>query len=312
VSTVAVTGNLGYIGPVVVRALRARGHRVIGIDRGWYTSQHATMPDWPDVQRFGDLSLGAEYLPNVVVHLAGLSNDPLSEFAPELTHQINEVGTLSLVRAMKKVRHVVISSCAVYGASEDVATEESPVNPLTAYARAKANVDAALDGQPNVMILRLGTVYGPSPGHRLDLVVNRMAYDAVHGLGVKVHGSSWRPFTHIEDVAEAIARAVESNATGIHNVVGQNLRIDTLGEMVGRATGARVLSTDSPDARNYRAATVRGPWMDYRHTVADTIPELAAFSLTLPGLPSRYERLATLKHLVASGRLTPDLEAVAA
>ncbi len=310
--TVAVTGNLGYIGPIVVRALKARGHRVIGVDTGWYTSQHATMPDWPHAQRFGDLSLTAEYLPNVVVHLAGLSNDPLSAFAPELTHSINELGTLGLIRSMPKARHVVVSSCAVYGASEEVATEESPVSPLTAYARAKANVDAALAGHPNAMILRLGTVYGPSPGHRLDLVVNRMVYDAVHGLGIKVHGSSWRPFTHVEDVAEAICRAVESDAAGVHNVVGQNLRIDTLGQIVGRLTGAHVLLTDSPDARNYQATTIRGPWMDYEHTVAESIADLAAFSLALPGLPSRYERLATLKQLVASGRLTEQLETVAA
>lgn len=311
-TTVLVTGWAGYIGPIVVARLKAAGHRVIGVDRGWYLPQYATIPEYPDVARFGDLSLAAEYLPNVVVHLAGLSNDPLSEFAPDLTHQINEVGTLSLVRAMKRTRHVVISSCAVYGASEEVATEESPVNPLTAYARAKANVDAELDGQPNVMILRLGTVYGPSPGHRLDLAVNRMTYDAVTGRGVKVFGSSWRPFTHIEDVAEAIARAVESDAAGIHNVVGQNLRIDMLGQIVGHLTGARVLSTDSPDQRDYRAVSIRGGWVDYAHTVADTIPGLAEFSRNLPGLPSRYERLATLKHLVASGRLTPELESVAA
>ena len=310
-SHVLVTGCLGYIGPVVVRRLKAAGHFVSGLDLGWYTSQHVSMPDWPHHIRFADLR-EQDSLPMVVVHLAGLSNDPLGELAPDLTRSINEEGTLRAIALQPRARHVVISSCAVYGAAKKVANEETEPNPLTAYARAKANVDAALAGRKDAVSLRLGTVYGPSPGHRLDLVVNRMVYDAVHGLGVTVHGSQWRPFTHIEDVAEAVLRAVEGDMTGVRNVVGQNMRIDTLGGIVSRATGASLMTHESADKRDYRATTLYPDWMEYRHTIARSLPDLIEFSRHLPGLPSRYERLATVKQLIASGRITPDLKEPAA
>lgn len=303
---VLLTGALGYIGPVVTRRLKAAGHTVIGLDLGWFTSQYVTMPTWPDSVRFGDIRDGTGLISPVVVHLAGLSNDPLGALSPELTRSINEEGTLHLIRTMRRARHVVISSCAVYGQSPDVANEETPPNPLTEYARCKAAVDAGLEYAENAVSLRLGTVYGPSPGHRLDLVVNRMVYDATHGLGVTVHGSQWRPFVHVEDVAEAILRAVESDITGIRNVVGQNMKIDTLGGLVSRATGAALTVNDSPDKRDYRAVTLHPDWMEYRHTIADSLSELVKFTRPL-GPPTRYERLATIKSLVASGRLASNL-----
>jgi nucleoside-diphosphate-sugar epimerase len=308
-SHVLVTGWAGYIGPVVVKRLKEAGHRVSGLDLGWFLPNYVTTPTWPDSARFADIR-EADNLPHVIVHLAGLSNDPLGDRYAAMTHDINEVGTLRLISLMPRARHVVISSCAVYGANDKVANEDTAPNPLTAYARAKANVDAALAGRRNVVSLRLGTVYGPSPGHRLDLVVNRMVYDAVHEQGVTISGSSWRPFTHIEDVAEAILRAVEGDMTGIRNVVGQNMRIDTLGRHVARATGAAVTVIDSPDKRDYRATTLYPKWMwDHKwRSVAASLPDLITFSRSLPGLPSRYERLATIKHLIETGRLSPELK----
>lgn len=308
---VLLTGALGYIGPVVTRRLKAAGHRVIGLDLGWFTSQYVTLPDWPDSVFFGDIRAGTGALAPVVVHLAGLSNDPLGALDPALTRSINEEGTLHLIRTMPRARHVVVSSCAVYGQSPDIASEDTAPNPLTEYARCKAAVDAGLEYARSAVSLRLGTVYGPSPGHRLDLVVNRMVYDATHGRGVTVHGSQWRPFVHIEDVAEAILRAVESDITGIRNVVGQNMKIDTLGGIVARATGAALTVNDSPDKRDYRAATNHSDWMEYRHTIDEALPELIEFTRPL-GPPSRYERLATIKGLIASGRLSADLTEIAA
>lgn len=306
---VLVTGFAGYIGPVVVRRLKAAGHKVDGLDAGWFLPQYASVPAWPDRAEFGDIIDGTSSDPDVLVHLAGLSNDPLGALNPDLTNRINKIGTLDMIAQSFRVRHVVVSSCAVYGSNDTTVDEETAPNPLTAYARAKASVDIqASHIARNLVSLRLGTVYGPSPGHRLDLVVNRMVYDAVHGKGVTVSGSSWRPFTHVEDVAEAVLRAVEGDFVGIRNVVGQNMRIDTLGKVVANTIGSGYVVRDSPDARDYRATTLYPEWMEYRHSIEGSIFELAEFSLSLPGLPSRYERLVTIKQLIASGRLTADLK----
>ncbi len=161
---VLVTGCLGYIGPVVTRRLHEAGHRVIGLDLGLFTSQHASMPEWPDSVFFGDIREGTGALAPVVVHLAGLSNDPMGELDPELTTSINIRGTIRLIREMARSRHIFVSSCAVYGAQAKTATEETRPRPLTTYARGKAMVDGfAPEISRNVLSLRLGTVYGPLP-----------------------------------------------------------------------------------------------------------------------------------------------------
>ena len=39
---------------------------------------------------------------DVVIHLASLSNDPLGEFMPELTNEINYIATIKLAEIAKK------------------------------------------------------------------------------------------------------------------------------------------------------------------------------------------------------------------
>lgn len=310
---VLVTGNLGYIGPVVTRHLKAAGHYVFGLDTGWFLPNLASLPEWPDEQRFRDFRVPTVGLhPEAVVHLAGLSNDPMGELDPTLTDAINYGGTLAAIKGNPAARHVVISSCSVYGAS-DMATEESELAPLTTYAQTKAYIDDELHGAvgwANAVSLRLGTVYGYSPGHRLDLVVNRMTYDAVHGRGVTVTGDASRPLVHVEDVARAIVFMLERPETGIYNVVGDNYQIDVLGQLVATITGATLIRKPSDtDARDYMAdgsKLINLGW-EPRYTVAGSLPVLAEKSLSLLGVPSRYVRLSALKNLIESGVIGPDL-----
>lgn len=314
-----MTGNLGYVGPVVVRALKAAGHEVHGFDAGWFTPNHAAMPEWPHQQWIGDLRR-PRWVPgalDAVVHLAGLSNDPLGELDPALTERINEQGTKDYLFHLRHTRHIVISSCAVYG-SAAMATEETPPAPLTAYAQSKANVDAWLveNLDLNAVSLRLSTVYGWSPGHRLDLVVNRMVYDAVHGLGITVNGNAARPLVHVEDVARAIVFMLDRPETGIYNVVGENWRMaalaDEVAHRVHEATGKRPRVKTVPadaDQRDYAAdgSKLRTLGLNFENSVTHTIHDLAAKSLALGGPRSRYERLSAIRNLISSGALTPDL-----
>lgn len=326
--TVLVTGWGGYLGPVVVRHLREAGHYVIGLDTGWFLPQYAAVPAYPDEAFYGDLRdkrltdwLGGlrvkDFLgPTAIVHLAGLSNDPLGQMDGALTRAINVEGTLNLIGAAKYTRHVIVSSCSVYGTAE-MATEDRPTQPLTAYALAKDLVDMEAPSlAENAVSLRLGTVYGWSPGHRLDLVVNRMVYDATHGLGITVNGNAARPLVHVEDVARAIVFMLDRPETGIYNVVGENWRMaalaDEVAHRVHEATGKRPRVKTVPadaDQRDYAAdgSKLRTLGLNFENSVTHTIPDLAAKSLALGGPRSRYERLSAIRNLISSGALTPDL-----
>lgn len=312
---VLVTGNLGYIGPVVTRALKAAGHYVIGLDTGWFLPNVAALPVWPDEQLFADIRQIERHEFDAVVHLAGLSNDPMGAIDENLTNEINYIGTYRVLFTHMDARHVIVSSCSVYGANE-MATEESEPNPLTMYAKCKASVDAfardIVDVDPRFesVSLRLGTVYGYSPGHRLDLVVNRMTYDAVRGKGITVNGNASRPLTHVEDVASAIVFMLERPETGIYNVVGENYKMVDLGYAVSDFTKAKLmLRAGGADQRDYAAdgSKLRALGWEPQHTVVGSLPDLAAKTADLPGIYTRYERLTALKKLIASGAITPDL-----
>ena len=306
---VLVTGNLGYIGPVVTRHLKAAGHYVVGLDTGWFLPNLASLPEWPDEQYFGDIRDEDGRGMDAIVHLAGLSNDPMGNLDPALTHAINFEGTCNLL-ARWDSRHVIVSSCSVYGTA-DMATERTEPHPISQYAVSKAAVDDfARVMMLNRVSLRLGTVYGWSPGHRLDLVVNRMTYDATHGLGITVNGNAARPLTHIEDVARVIVFMLDRGETGVYNVVGENWRMRDLADLISQANRAtRVIEKPAAaDLRDYAASgdKLLGLGWQPASGVADVLPDLIPRTAAL-GTPSRYVRLDALRNLIASGYLDSDL-----
>ena len=310
---VLVTGSAGYVGPVVVRALRAAGHTVVGYDIGWFGDD--TAANWfvrGDIRE----PLVHPLWPDAVVHLAGLSNDPMGDLDPDLTTDINVLGTTSIVDRHPMARHVVISSCAVYGIQSAPADEATFPEPQTAYAQGKADVDMLLHGRTRhtgrlieAVSLRLGTVFGPAPNHRLDLVVNRMVFDALNNGGVTVMGDAARPLVHVEDVASAVVWAVEGDQRGIYNIIGENVRMKALGRAIARYASVPVKYLDGgADTRDYMASgekALRAGWSPTR-SVEGSLPAL--FEHTKPfdkyDLPN-HVRLAQLQRLIDEGQLDP-------
>lgn len=303
---VLVTGNLGYIGPVIVRRLRQAGHHVTGVDTGWYVSNYAGEPVWPHVQHFRDIRNPgyAWSAVDAVVHLAGLSNDPMSDLDPGLTGDINLAGTLGMLDS--RARNVIVSSCSVYGSTKEMATEETKPNPLTPYAQAKADVDRYVhrDGDDyfDAVSLRLGTIYGYSPGHRLDLVVNRMVHDALNKGYVTATGNAARPLVHVEDVASAVLFMLTRQETGIYNVVGENTRMYPLADGVASFAGVpRIYGNGGNDARDYAASgdKLRALGWESQHTVLGSLPVLFERTMALPK-GRTYERLPILRAILES------------
>ena len=309
---VLVTGSCGYVGPVVVRALRAAGHTVTGYDLGWFGENDGST--WfirGDIRE----PLVHSAWPDVVVHLAGLSNDPMGDLDPELTEDINIRGTMAMLTRYPG-RHVIVSSCAAYGVQTTPATERTRPNPQTLYAEAKANVDraAAWRERPggeglDYVSLRLGTVFGPAPNHRLDLVVNRMVFDALNNGGVRVTGNAARPLVHVEDVASAVLWAVEGDQRGIYNIIGENVRMKALGRAIAHYAGVPVkYASSGADTRDYMASgekALRAGWAPTR-SVEGSLPALFEHTKQYDqyDLPD-HVRLAQLQRLIDEGTLDP-------
>jgi len=330
---ILVTGAGGYIGTRLVPVLRARGHDVVGLDTGFYAEGWLDWPPGrPERCRLLDTR---DVVPadvrgmEAVVHLAELSNDPLGQLAPEVTHDINCRGTLRLAQACRAAgvsRFVYSSSCSVYGAADGVVTERSPVNPQTAYAHCKVLCERALAGMAaddfSPTILRNATAFGASPRMRFDIVLNNLAGLAWTRREIRMtsDGTPWRPLVHVLDICEAMACVLEAPREAMHGAVfnvgddSQNYRVRDIAAIVaGVFPGCALTFGDSGgDTRSYRVAFDRIhallPAFHTRHDAVAGALELRAMFEAIDLSPAMFQaspftRLHQLQALLANGRL---------
>jgi nucleoside-diphosphate-sugar epimerase len=274
---VLVTGVDGYIGSLLAPYLAARGHDVTGLDtgfyrEGWLPSAEMPAPCTPRVIRKDLRHVVPSDLQGLdaVVHLAELSNDPLGELTPSVTYSINHQGSVrlaTLAKAEGVSRFVYASSCAVYGASDaEIVTEDSALDPQTAYAKCKVLVERDLGSMADAafapVFLRNATAFGASPRMRFDIVLNNLAGLAqTRGQIVMTSdGTPWRPLVHVLDICQAMACALEAPAGTVCGEVfnvgddAQNYRIREIAAIVADAfPGCDIqLGANGADRRSYR------------------------------------------------------------
>ena len=193
---------------------------------------------------------------DTVIWLAAIVGDGACTLNPLLTKEVNEYATKWLVDNYDG-RIIFMSTCSVYGASDDLLTEESEVNPLSLYALTKINSEQILSKHPNTLIFRLGTIFGCSIRPRFDLVVNTLTAHAYLNKKIKVFGGEqWRPNIHVQDIARLVSYTATGTETGIYNVANENLRIVDIANVVkDNVPDTEMIITESPfeDNRNYKA-----------------------------------------------------------
>jgi nucleoside-diphosphate-sugar epimerase len=278
---ILITGNMGYIGPLVVNQLRASypDATLAGFDIGYFgncITSTGVLPECRvDVQYFGDIRrFQAGILAGVdaIVHLAGISNDPIGNRFEEVTLDINHRASIELARKAKAggvTSFVFASSCSLYGAADDAArTETSPLNPLTAYARSKAMTEKDLEPLASdhftITSLRFSTACGWSDRLRLDLVLNDFVAAAVASKQITIlsDGTPWRPLINVKDMARAIDWALvrQQGQGGQYLAVNVgsdewNYQVKELAEGVARVipgVDVRINKDAQPDKRSYR------------------------------------------------------------
>ena len=229
---ILITGNLGYVGSELVKLLRKTYPKaeLLGFDIGYFAKQVTNKDTAPEIyldcQYFGDVRHFPEKLlegVDAVVQLAAISNDPIGNKFEKVTLDVNYEAVIDIAKKAKKmgVKKVVFaSSCSVYGfAEEDARTEESSVNPLTAYARSKVFAERDLaplaDDKFTVTCLRFATACGMSDRLRLDLVLNDFVAGAVANgeINIMSDGSPWRPLINVRDMGRAIIWGIERKAS---------------------------------------------------------------------------------------------------
>lgn len=343
---ILITGNLGYVGPVLMRHLRHvfPNATLVGYDTGFFAQCLTNARDIPerfaDIQRWGDIrDIDATVLEGMdaVVQLSAVSNDPMGNRFEEVTDAINYQATENLAVLARRAgvtRFVFASSCSMYGFADGGPRKESdPLNPLTAYARSKVASEKAIAPLANdnftVTALRFSTACGMSERLRLDLVLNDFVACALASGEITVlsDGSPWRPLIDVKDMSRAIEWALvrdpaTTNGPFLAVNVGAdewNYQVRDLAEAVAREMpGTKVsINTDAPpDKRSYRVdfalyrklAPTHQPAVTLQQAIRELKQGLAEMNFDDRNFrASQFMRLKVLERHMSEGRLREDL-----
>ena len=335
---VLITGHKGFIGVLMARLLQETGHEVVGLDSGFFADCVFGVDGKPIPEIQEDLrTIDAKQLAgfDAVVHLAGLSNDPLGNINPDLTYDINHRASVHLAQLAKQagVRQFIFSSsCSLYGkVGDDPLDEEGPQNPLTAYAVSKARTEEDIrplaDDSFCPTYMRNATAYGASPRLRLDLVLNSLVASA-HATGkvlIQSDGTPWRPIVHIRDITAAFIAVLDAPWEAVHNQAfnvganSENYQVSQLAEIVRDVmpgVDIEYAAGGGPDARSYqvnfdkigRVLPGFKPQWNARRGAEELRDVYQKVGLTKEDIEGRmYNRLAQLKYLLDQGQIDQNL-----
>lgn len=342
---ILITGNMGYIGPVLTKHLRKtfKESRLYGFDNAYFghclTGASRLPESLLEAQYFGDVRAIPDRLldgMDAVVHLAAVSNDPMGSKFEKVTEDINYRSSVDLAKkALERgaKRFVFASSCSMYGYAEGGPRRETdPLNPLTAYAKSKVRTEqelAALDaGGAVITSLRFSTACGMSDRLRLDLVLNDFVACALSSREITVmsDGSPWRPLIDVGDMARAIEWALtrDPSEAGPYVAVNvgtddRNYQVRDLAQAVADAvpgTSVSINRNAPPDKRSYRVdfglygkiAPGHQPQVSLGKTIRNLIHGLESMAFSDSKFrTSSFMRIKVLETLIADGALNDAL-----
>lgn len=276
---ILVTGGAGYLGSVLVSKLLEDGYDVIVLDilmfGGESLLSHVANPHFTLVR--GDVrnqkvikEVFSNHEIQAVFHLAALVGDPACKINPQLSKEINYESTVALVKLAKRRRNIhfiFTSTCSNYGIAdpEVIADESSVLRPLSLYAETKIasenDLFALHDDSFCVTIVRLATIFGVSPKMRFNLLINEVVREAFYGKIINLYKEhAWRPYTHVQDAADALITILQSKrekiAKQVFNVGTENCqKIDIIKKVEKYIKNLQVKKKGGVlDLRDYRVS----------------------------------------------------------
>jgi len=218
---ILITGGAGYLGSVLVGALLRSGHKVTVVDNLLHRThglfQYCVEEHFDFVKgdaRNETLIRDLVAKQDVVIPLAALVGMPACERDPQGTVSTN-YEAIKLLNRLRSTDQRIIYPCTNSGygtkTGEVHCTEETPMEPISLYGKTKVDAEKVLLDSPNVVTLRLATVFGVSGRMRLDLLVNDFTHRAVTDRSLLLYEAHFkRNYVHIQDVARAFCHVMDN------------------------------------------------------------------------------------------------------
>jgi nucleoside-diphosphate-sugar epimerase len=219
---ILITGSKGYIGSFLTSYLKKKNYNILGVDIGFfrncylYKDKKKRETVYKDVRNITESDLKNI---DVIVHLAGISNDPLNTLSSKTVYDPTRKYTFELAQKAKKlgIKFIFASSCSVYGATNNklLLNEDSHPNPQTGYSLNKLQIEKDLEKIADKsffpICLRFATIFGVSKRIRFDVVINMLVGMAITTKKIILNsdGMAWRPNLYIEDACSAIEHAIK-------------------------------------------------------------------------------------------------------
>jgi nucleoside-diphosphate-sugar epimerase len=317
---ILLAGGAGYIGTELCKRLMKLDYDITVLDNLWFGNNLDPKIKLIQKDIFKVNSKDLEGF-DIVIFLAGVSNDPMAEFSPSENFIQNAACPAYLSYESKRAgvkRFIYASSCSVYGYTVDeLYDESSPTTCAYPYGISKLQGENGVmqlaDEKFSVISLRQGTVCGYSDRMRFDLVVNTMFKNALmHGEITVNNPSIWRPIFHIQDACTAYIRAIQApdNISGIFNVASDNYTLGQIGDVVSVEMSKlldkeiKVHINDVKDFRNYKVSIQHAKLtlgFTPIYTVKDIIHDLFQKTVNLTNLED--EKFYNIKVFKSLGKI---------
>jgi nucleoside-diphosphate-sugar epimerase len=289
---ILVAGGEGYLGSLVCNAL-CQTHDVTSIDLGWFQTQLDPKIKKLNQDVFGIFDLSGT---DAVIFLAGLSNDPMSDFDPKNSFSQNTGAVFHLAKVAKKSgckKFIYASSCSVYGWQDKLLTENDDILTETYYGVSKYLGELVLqqlaDENFNICIYRMGTLSGHSPRMRFDLIINTMYRSIKKDNMITMHDPEiWRPILDIRDATRAYQFAIENPINGIYNLAYGNYQVKQIAELFQSLTNCQIQTNYKKDVRNYQVSTDKILALNFEFQYSPKETALDLLSRSYPDLDSPW------------------------
>jgi nucleoside-diphosphate-sugar epimerase len=214
-----ITGVAGYIGTSLLPLLLENGYQVTGYDNLMYGGDQLlpffSNPNFTFVR--GDV-LDKDLLSkvikghDVVINLAAIVGYAACRANEKLSYDVNHQGTKNVIECLDGSQLLLFASTGSnYGNVDGICTEESPVNPLSIYAKSKHLGEQEVLSYSNSIAFRYATAFGLSPRLRLDLLVNELSYLASTQKYITVYEAHFmRTFIHVRDIAASLLFSIKN------------------------------------------------------------------------------------------------------